>query len=119
MAACSECKHIILPACLDSFAVKAGLQASTTYLWELTDKFNNKFSAYGETDADGKLTVASIDFPEGLFNEHAGNFKLEIYGGPYYNDLEAVDLTFGEDVYKCLDISFQKIIPIPEENIID
>lgn len=55
--------------------VLAGLTVSTPYLW-VTDKFGNQYSAQVTVADDGSFVIDPSQFPEGMFNEHAGAFDL-------------------------------------------
>jgi hypothetical protein len=56
----------------------------TDYYWILSDKFEHVYSEVVTTDTEGAFIISADDFPDGFFNEFAGQMELEIKGNPYY-----------------------------------
>jgi hypothetical protein len=63
----------------DFIEVRSLLTPATEYFYKITDKFNAIYSGAVTSTADGYLEIPIADFPDGYFNEYAGNFTLEIY----------------------------------------
>lgn len=80
----------------------AKLAPSTIYQWVITDKFNRQYAGAFETDAEGFWQIPTSALPEGLLNEYAGSFNLQVYDDPYgFNCNEPVTFTIAE-TYDCI-----------------
>lgn len=96
----------VLPACGDGFTVALpGLVPLTDYYWILTDKFQHVYSEAVTTDADGRFVISAADFPEGFFNEYAGEMELVIKGHPYY--CETLGFVFCDAFYDLFVLEFK------------
>jgi hypothetical protein len=76
---CSNTFSDFLVRCPDSIKVNSYLDPTTEYKWVITDKFQKQHSGYSTTDADGHFEIPVDDLPDGLLNQYAGDFTLEIF----------------------------------------
>lgn len=65
--------------CQDYITVNVVLDPATEYKWVITDKFSKAYSGLFTTDADGHFDIPVTDLPEGLLNNYAGTFTLEVW----------------------------------------
>lgn len=104
---CDDIWYQSLPACADGFTVKPpGLKPETDYYWILTDKFGHIYSEVATTDAEGGFIITASEFPDGFFNEYAGQMELEIKGHPYY--CEPLVFIFCNGIYTRFVIDFKR-----------
>lgn len=78
---CIKCFEDWICKCVpygSAITMNSYLTPLTQYTYVITDKFDNKYSGTAITDAFGHIEIDTADLPEGMLNEHAGNFKLEI-----------------------------------------
>lgn len=110
MALLNDCDDIwyqSLPACVDGFTVKLpGMQPNTDYYWILTDKFEHVYSEVVTTDDNASFIISADEFPEGFFNEYAGQMELEVKGHPYYTD--SLYFIVGDGGYTKIVIDFKR-----------
>ena len=107
--ACIECVTYTLPSCpTEIHLVDSGLNESVDYYVQFTDKFDNKYLTYIEAPFLANDIIIPIhgnaDIPEGLFTQHSGLFKMEIYDEDYH---ELVEFNVNASVTTCALISFQ------------
>ncbi len=104
---CGNIYYQSLPACADGFTVQLpGTSPNTDYYWILTDKFDHVYSEVVTTDANGAFVISADDFPDGFFNQFAGQMELEIKGNPYY--CEALTFTVCGTEYNRIVIDFKQ-----------
>lgn len=113
---CSECYEYTLSQFPDTIVISADLDHAKEYYFKFTDKFNNSYSTNALTpDVDGIVTINVLtvgytptDFvtepSPALFNKDAGLFTIE--ASETNNPWEAVDLTFGGEIYQCIVVEF-------------
>lgn len=75
---CSACFNDFLIKCPESVKVNAPLTPSSTYRWNITDKFNHVYEGEFTTDEDGLWEIPVEDLPDGLLTEYSGEFKLTV-----------------------------------------
>src|SRR5690606_7168923 len=63
----------------DFILLRSLLDPATEYTYRLRDKFDAEYIGQVTSDENGHLEIPISDFPDGFFNEYAGNFTLEIY----------------------------------------
>lgn len=104
---CSGIYYQSLPACADGFTVQLpGLQPDADYWWILTDKFNHVYSDVVTTDSEGAFIIGEESFPDGFFNEFAGQMELEVKGNPYY--CEPLEFTVCGQTYNRIVFDFKR-----------
>lgn len=100
---CEVCFVAELPECIEAFTVKnADLQASHTYRWRLTDKFDNRVNGTVETDGDGIALIEDSSFIH-LLRSFSGTFTLRFYE---VEGAEPVLMTICDTETTCIAISF-------------
>jgi hypothetical protein len=105
---CSTCYEALLKACPPSIELKAGLTANTEYFWVLRPLRTGKiYQRKASTNVDAKLVIDTTVLPDGLLNNQAGAFSLEIREGNDY--LQVKQLTINTVAYNCIVISFVDI----------
>jgi hypothetical protein len=106
--ACSKgCFEVVLKSCTDVIYVLAGLTPSADYYWVIENRHGNIYQRLVTTDIQGVLTIDTTVLPIGSFNKHAGFLKLKIKDGNNYANV--VNLTFGNEVYSCVQINLAEI----------
>jgi len=88
--ACLECITYALPSCPSQIhLVDTGLDENVDYYVQFTDKFDNKIATLIEAPFLANDIIIPIDgnaeIPEGLFTQHSGLFKMEIYDSAFEN----------------------------------
>lgn len=69
-----------LSNCNDEIVLNALLTAGQTYKWTITNRLGNQYSGTSAADVYGtSLTIDLEDLPEGLINNYAGGFYLELF----------------------------------------
>ncbi len=102
MNQCNNCFSDYLVQCSEFVNVFAKLAPSTIYQWVITDKFDRQYAGVFETDADGFWQIPVSELPEGLLNEYAGVFKLQVFDDPYgINCNEPVTFTIAQ-TFDCI-----------------
>ncbi len=87
-----------------SFVLKAGIDPFAERFYLIKDKFRREWFGQAVTDAEGNTTF-TVDVHPYIFSQYAGKFLLFLVG----SDKKPVDLTFGENVCKCVAIQFADI----------
>ena len=103
---CGGVYYQSLPACADGFTVALGLTPDEDYWWIMEDKFGHIYSDVVTTDSEGAFIISADEFPDGFFNEFAGQMVLEVKGNPYY--CEAVTFTVCGVEYNRIVIDFKR-----------
>src|SRR6476620_7485346 len=107
--ACVSCFNILLPQCPEVININAGLLATTSYKWEITDKFQKVYNGIATTDADGLLTIhieGNADIPKGLFMSFSGSFNLKVLKEVEEGKFEAASFVIDTIEYDCAEILF-------------
>jgi hypothetical protein len=97
---CTCCFTDYLVRCNDYIQVYAKLLPDTMYLWVLTDKFGKQYSATFNTDAEGFWQIPVNHLPDGMINNHAGRFMLQVFEDAYA--CSPVKFAIAKD-YDCID----------------
>lgn len=101
------CYKDTICACTETILLNVALEINTQYKVVVTDKFGRKYKYIATSTADGTIEMPVSEFPEGLFTEHSGNFRLQIY--PYYvdeADNQCNPLAFKmASMYDCIEFS--------------
>jgi len=117
---CGDCYQYITDACPDSILeIPTGLSDGTEAWWEITDKFGHKYRGAGTVNSEGALEIPVDQFPEGMFNPHAGIFTLEIQSideAPANPVCTPIPLTICEEDFSCIAFSFAEITYIEGED---
>lgn len=90
--------------CADELYIEANLLPNTHYKTELTDKFNKKFIQDVTSDSQGVLILDLTAYPDGLFNQYAGAFTLNILDSAK----QAVTFSICGGLYEGFSITFQE-----------
>lgn len=110
MSTCATCYTYELPACPDTIYIQSeSFEIGENIYLKITDKFNNVYSVDGAlVSYGGSLFFDTDQFPEGLFNEHAGSFTFKFYADIDCD--EEKELIFCDEVYSCISVSFYKVV---------
>ena len=114
MGIVTQCDSIFrstVPAGNNDIVVNAGLTATTSFVYVLTDKFGNKYSKAFTTDGSGSFTISSSDLPQGLFSAYSGSFLLQVK--KTLHDATPQPLKFCTVIYDTIQIDFANY---PENN---
>lgn len=76
---CDNTYRDFISNCSDTIDVNVTLTPETSYDVIITDKFQNQYKKTYTTDENGYLQLDVNDFPDGFFNQYAGDFKLEVF----------------------------------------
>lgn len=76
---CTCCFSDYIVKCEDAIRVNAKLEATTEYIWVVTDKFNRQYQGTATTNADGYIDILVADLPAGLLTEFSGSFSLQFF----------------------------------------
>lgn len=82
MTYCQTCFTDYIGRCPEGIQVYARLEPNSPYLqykWVITDKFDNAYQGYFQTDEQGYWLIPNEDLPDGLLSEWAGDFKLQVF----------------------------------------
>ena len=106
---CLECVTYTLPSCPNEIhLVDSGLNEAVDYYIQFTDKFDNLILTYIEAPFLANDIIIPIlgnaDIPEGLFTQHSGMFKMEIFDSNYEN-IESFSVNGVQT--SCVLLSFQ------------
>lgn len=107
---CSSCYQYSLPACAAStgfFEIKGALGVETELRWYVEDKFGHITTGTATTDDSGTILIPLDEFPEGYFTPWSGVFT--IYFKAEDSDTEVIEMTFGEEDYSCIKLTFSDI----------
>jgi len=104
--ACSKTAFIEFKDCESSYLFEVELTPSTSYFYEITDKFGNVYQKAFTTDDDGYFSISPNDFPPYLFTNAGGNFTLIVKES--LTDCGAVDFDYCEDTFDTIVFSFIK-----------
>jgi hypothetical protein len=99
-----------LPQCPETIEIDAGLDATTEYTWQITDKFETVYTGTATTDGDGKLIIdiaASTNLPKGLFTHFSGAFYLQVIKT---SDDSLAQFTIDTKIYNCIELLFREFI---------
>lgn len=85
---CLECVTYTLSACPDAIhLVDSGLNEAVDYYIQFTDKSDNKIVTVIEAPFLANDIIIPLlnnaDIPKGLFTQHSGMFKMEIFDANY------------------------------------
>jgi len=109
---CKGCFNLILDYCGENITLPTGLAEGTKVWWEITDKFGEVWRGSAIVDDEGEIDIEVDQFPEGLFNPHAGNFNFIIGAegddAPSLPLCDIIDLTICGTEYECITFSFTK-----------
>lgn len=97
---CKECFSDYLFNCQDTIMINALLEPARLYTVVITDKFNKEYSHEYLSNGDGFIELQVDDFPDGFFNQFAGDFKLEILT----DECTKVRFKIAKD-YDCIEFS--------------
>ena len=120
---CGNCVDFVAAACNSILFSELGLENDTTYIWLLSDNFNNKWYKEFTTDGAGQFTIEEGDLPDGLFSAGT-NLLLQIVEEvttpapvpePAVTTQNLVELTVEEQTYTCINLSFENQINLDEE----
>jgi hypothetical protein len=104
--ACSKTAFIEFKDCESSYLFEVELTPSTSYFYEITDKFGNVYQKAFTTDGDGYFSISPNDFPPYLFTNAGGNFTLIVKES--LTDCGVVDFDYCEDTFDTIVFSFIK-----------
>lgn len=99
---CSRCFEDWLCKCLpyDSTITVNAVIPVGNYTVVITDKFSNKYSAPITVYDQGSFELNVNDFPDGLFNQYAGELKMEIQD----TSCKPINFKMAQE-YDCVNIS--------------
>lgn len=104
--ACSKTAFIEFKDCESSYLFEVDLTPSTSYFYEITDKFGNVYQKAFATDEDGYFSISPNDFPPYLLTNAGGNFTLIVKES--LTDCAVVDFDYCEDTFDTIVFSFIK-----------
>lgn len=104
--ACSKTAFIEFKDCESSYLFEVELTPSTSYFYEITDKFGNVYQKEFTTDEDGYFSISPNDFPPYLLTNAGGNFTLIVKES--LTDCSVVDFDYCEDTFDTIVFSFIK-----------
>jgi len=110
--ACEECKQLILDECASTWTLPTNLTPSTEYQLVLIDKFGKRYVLYITTDLGGSVVLDASDFPDGLFTQYSGAFKLMFLNGNCETDQV---FTVCDVEYECLNLVFAETSTVSGE----
>lgn len=97
---CDECYSLSLPYNI-TLTVGAGLTPASTVNVVLTAMNGNQWESDVVVNGDGSVTIDTTGYPEGMFNQYAGQFDITIYNSTgYYN--EVIPVTIDGKEYSCM-----------------
>lgn len=79
MLSCQKCFTDYITRCETAIYVRAVLEPNASYIWKITDKFENEYEGAFTTDDDGLWAIDVDALPAGLLTQYAGKFKLKVY----------------------------------------
>ena len=115
---CGKCYELILESCGESFELPTGLNDGDEIHFRVIDKFGKEFRGKAEVDLDGNIELVTADWPQGIFNPHAGIFRFEVISVneiPPHPICELIPLTICERRYNCVRFSFAAFENIDSE----
>ena len=115
--ACSKTAFIEFKDCESSYLFEVDLTPSTSYFYEITDKFGNVYQKAFTTDEDGYFSISPNDFPPYLLTNAGGNFTLIIKES--LTDCTVVDFNYCEDTFDTIVFSFIKNIDNGNAQVVD
>ena len=104
--ACSKTAFIEFKDCESSYLFEVDLTPSTSYFYEITDKFGNVYQKAFTTDEDGYFSISPNDFPPYLLTNAGGNFTLIIKES--LTDCSVIDFDYCADTFDTIVFSFIK-----------
>jgi len=87
--------------------INPGLTPADSYYLQIIDKFVTRYTQQVVIKDDGSFDVDTTLLPDGYFNQYAG--KFELYLSTSSEGTDYIDMTFEEEVYKCVILSIVKI----------
>lgn len=116
MQGCDTFKEIKLRNCPENFIITAGLDATTTYGIEFTNKFDQKIFIEAETDGDGVLTLPVDDehsLAKDFFRGFSGAWELRLFAYDEDDNPVSENLCDGSEY---LVLIFEETEPLPDPN---
>lgn len=107
---CDLCYEVTVPECKDIYTFATGLDSGTYYTMIMEDANGNLFNYISTPDGgDGMWTLDTTYFPEGMFNQWSGTYRLtfsaDTSGDATVGDEE---LTIDGNSYFCIVLKMVK-----------
>ena len=97
---CDTCFEVLIGDCLDDINLSLGLTPSTLFFFRLIDKFGATYNFSQTTDGSGDFTLDRSQLPDGLINQFAGEFQLQIFSDSGRTEL--VNVVQNSITYNCV-----------------
>lgn len=103
---CDLCYEVTVPACQDTYNIPAGLTPDTYYTLILEDSNGNIYNNLSTTLPDGSFLLTTSEFPDGMFNEWSGSYRITFSLGVGIVTEGDAELTIDGNTYFCIVMNF-------------